>query len=111
MPGREERLVGRDSEIARLKDMVMALAGGRGGVVEIAGDPGIGKTSLLDVLAEHAALNGLQVLRARPLRGTQGTGQRFRYTREGPLRDGTRRDARARATAARPAPARSDADR
>ncbi|MFI6501808.1 LuxR C-terminal-related transcriptional regulator [Nonomuraea typhae] len=64
-----EHLVGRDSEIARLQDVVESLAAGRGTVVEIAGDSGIGKTSLLGVLAALAGRSGIRVLRAHAVRG------------------------------------------
>lgn len=78
-----EQLVGRDSEIARLEDVVEALAAGRGTVVEIAGDPGIGKTSLLGVLAALAGRAGIRVLRAHAVRGArvhrQAPGRRVPY--------------------------------
>ncbi len=60
-----EELAGRDSETARLRDAVRALTAGRGGVVEIAGDPGTGKTSLLGVLAAQASQSGFKVLRTQ----------------------------------------------
>lgn len=73
-----EQLVGRDSEIARLKDVATALAAGRGTVVEIAGDPGIGKTSLLGALAAQADRVGAHVLRAHAVRGAEIPYQVFR---------------------------------
>ncbi|MFJ3233848.1 AAA family ATPase [Streptomyces sp. NPDC086787] len=59
-------LVGRSSEIARL-DAVLAELGGAGtpAVVDIAGEPGIGKSRLLAEVCARARLAGLTVLRGR----------------------------------------------
>jgi DNA-binding CsgD family transcriptional regulator len=51
----KNELVGRDREVALLRSMVEAVAGGRGGSVWIYGEPGVGKTSLLRVVPEFAA--------------------------------------------------------
>lgn len=48
-------LVGRGEELAAIRPALAALAEGRGGAVVVAGDPGIGKTRILD---EVAALGG-----------------------------------------------------
>ncbi|MFI8392292.1 AAA family ATPase [Streptomyces sp. NPDC085540] len=58
-------LVGRREEIAALTRAVEDLGAGRGTVIEVAGDPGIGKTALLNLLARLAAARGATVLRAR----------------------------------------------
>ncbi|MFL5928415.1 MAG: AAA family ATPase, partial [Gaiellaceae bacterium] len=56
-------LVGRSAERARI-DVVLAEAdAGRGGALVLRGEPGIGKSALLDYAAEQAP--GMRVLRAR----------------------------------------------
>jgi class 3 adenylate cyclase/tetratricopeptide (TPR) repeat protein len=52
-------LVGRDEELAKLLEIAAAAADGRGGVVEIVGAPGIGKSRLLEEFVERSG--------ARPL--------------------------------------------
>ena len=59
--GRRVALVGRESELATLRQRLDAEDGG-GGVVLLAGEPGVGKTRLLLEAAEHAQNNGWQVL-------------------------------------------------
>src|SRR5208282_3969621 len=56
------QLVGRDRELQALEEW---LAGARshGGCAVIHGDPGIGKSALLDVVAERSAQRGWQILR------------------------------------------------
>jgi class 3 adenylate cyclase/tetratricopeptide (TPR) repeat protein len=46
LAGLSSPLVGRDRELARLTDALMALAGGRGGIVAVMGEAGLGKTRL-----------------------------------------------------------------
>jgi class 3 adenylate cyclase len=46
-PGRSDRLVGRASELAMLQEAIDETTQGRGGVVVISGDPGLGKTRLV----------------------------------------------------------------
>ena len=53
-------LVGRDSERARIEALLEAARRGRTGTLVIAGEPGIGKTALLDDAGELAA--GMRVL-------------------------------------------------
>lgn len=55
------RLVGRRHERTYLLEQVEQAAQGRGGLICIEGEPGIGKTRLLESLAEGAAWRGLQV--------------------------------------------------
>ena len=57
-----ERLVGREDETARLGAFLAGLAGGPSALV-VEGEPGIGKTALLEATLAQAA--GLRVLRAR----------------------------------------------
>jgi len=54
--------VGREAESARLDQRLAEAVGGRGGVVLVAGEPGLGKTRLVEELARHAARRGVEVL-------------------------------------------------
>src|SRR5215471_14443871 len=54
-------LVGRERELAILDERLTALRGGRGGLVLISGEAGIGKTALADRLARAARDTGVQV--------------------------------------------------
>lgn len=54
-------LIGRSRELARLTVRVRELAGGRGGVALVDGEPGIGKTTLLRSVCEAARENGCRV--------------------------------------------------
>lgn len=56
-------LIGRKSETAILADALTAARAGRSRALVLLGDPGIGKTALLDHAAESA--HGMRVLRAR----------------------------------------------
>src|SRR5215475_8116086 len=60
-PAGQVALVGRDAELERLAAAVAAARAGRGRIVLIAGEPGIGKTALLGCLAERAAAAGARV--------------------------------------------------
>ncbi|MGW0832077.1 helix-turn-helix transcriptional regulator [Streptomyces prunicolor] len=57
------RLVGRDEAAARLHGFVRAAAND-GGALLVVGDPGVGKTALLDVAADLATARGTRVLHA-----------------------------------------------
>jgi DNA-binding NarL/FixJ family response regulator len=57
--------VGREAELAALGADLDAAAGGRGGVVLVAGEPGIGKTRLVEELAAQATACGALVLWGR----------------------------------------------
>jgi predicted ATPase len=58
--------VGREAELAALAvDLDAATTGGRGGVVLLAGEPGIGKTRLAEELAAQATAQGALVLWGR----------------------------------------------
>ena len=54
-------LLGRDSERAALDNLLEAVRGGRSGVLVLRGEPGVGKTALLDYATESAA--GLRIAR------------------------------------------------
>jgi DNA-binding SARP family transcriptional activator len=57
--------VGRDHEWTRLADLLRRAMGGQGRVVLVSGEPGIGKTRLLEELAGLATARGAQVLAGR----------------------------------------------
>jgi class 3 adenylate cyclase/tetratricopeptide (TPR) repeat protein len=57
----DSALVGRDAELAVLRAAVDASVAGRGHVVLLAGEPGIGKTSLAVETAAHAGRQGAAV--------------------------------------------------
>ena len=54
--------VGRGDELARLERSLAGAAAGRGGLVLVTGDPGIGKTRTLEEFARRARSLGAQVL-------------------------------------------------
>lgn len=54
--------VGREAERARLDQRLAEAIGGHGGVVMVAGEPGLGKTRLSEELARDAARQGCDVL-------------------------------------------------
>ena len=58
-------LVGREAEMAVLRSAVAACADGTSTVLEITGDPGLGKTRLLSELADLARAEGLAALSGR----------------------------------------------
>jgi DNA-binding CsgD family transcriptional regulator len=54
---------GRGDELERLLGLVRAVVAGHGAVVLIEGEPGIGKTTLLDAMADEAGRSGVRVRR------------------------------------------------
>ncbi|PJN20138.1 LuxR family transcriptional regulator [Streptomyces sp. CB02120-2] len=70
--------VGREAQSARLSQVLDGLERGRGAVVEIAGEPGSGKTQLACWLAEQAGRRGLPVIWARAPRAGEGPFRVFR---------------------------------
>ena len=64
-PGRAARLTGRSSELSVLDRLVDAVRAGQSQVLVIRGEPGVGKTALLDYLAGR----GQTRVRARVLTG------------------------------------------
>ncbi|MFD2415615.1 ATP-binding protein [Amycolatopsis pigmentata] len=58
-------LLERGGEMAVLESAMTAAGAGEGGLVIIAGPPGIGKTGLLGAAAEHAHVTGMRVLAGR----------------------------------------------
>jgi DNA-binding CsgD family transcriptional regulator len=55
--------VGREDELSRLRAAVRDAAAGTGSALVIEGEPGAGKTALLDFAARQAARHGLRILR------------------------------------------------
>src|SRR5262249_13794522 len=66
-PGRVS--VGRKSELAELRAGLDSALAGRGSVVLVAGEPGIGKSELADRLGAEAASRGAEVLWGRSWEG------------------------------------------
>jgi DNA-binding SARP family transcriptional activator len=64
-PEETEMLIGREHELAQLLPLVDAALAGRGAVVLIAGEPGIGKSRLAETLANRAQGRGARVLVGR----------------------------------------------
>jgi DNA-binding CsgD family transcriptional regulator len=62
-------LVGRDDEAALLVDRVEALGRGRGGVVALVGEAGVGKSRLVREVTDAAAGRGVAVLAGRAVPG------------------------------------------
>jgi|SRR5690242_16608408 len=61
--GRATELMGRLSEQDALDRLIEAVGTGRSRVLGIRGDPGVGKTVLLDYLARRASGSGFRVAR------------------------------------------------
>src|SRR5688572_27532097 len=54
--------VGREKELARLRAAFDSACAGNGGVIMLAGEPGIGKTALCEQLAAYVASSGGRAL-------------------------------------------------
>ncbi|HKP59599.1 MAG TPA: ATP-binding protein, partial [Polyangiales bacterium] len=61
MLGPEDGLIGRRRELAAVTTMLDRAASGEGGLALVTGEPGIGKTRLLEELASRAAERGFVV--------------------------------------------------
>lgn len=61
----EDRFIGRTAELTVLDQAIQDTLAGMPGVVEIVGEPGIGKTCLLNELSERARKRGLVTLNGR----------------------------------------------
>ncbi|MEU0154098.1 helix-turn-helix transcriptional regulator [Micromonospora fulviviridis] len=57
------RLVGRDDEQKMLRELVARVAAGQGGVAWLEGEPGIGKSALIEAVLADAARAGCEVYR------------------------------------------------
>ncbi len=58
-------LVGRRDELRRIEAALIAAMAGRGKILAIRGDPGIGKSRLVEAAAAMAVRHGLRVLHGR----------------------------------------------
>jgi predicted ATPase/class 3 adenylate cyclase len=74
---RDAPFVGRRDELERLAQALEDARAGSSRVVQIAGEPGIGKTRLLDEFANIAAMGGARVLRGHSDDGSGGPFQPF----------------------------------
>lgn len=63
MSGLSAAVVGRGDEVERLLELVGRAVSGHGAAVLVEGEPGIGKTTLLDVVTAEATRLGVRVLR------------------------------------------------
>ena len=64
-----DQTIGRTVERERLREALAATLGGRGQLIMIVGEPGVGKTTLLAELAELGRSSGLTVLSGRSVEG------------------------------------------
>ena len=62
-PGQAERLTGRDTDLGLIRSF-LAHAAARGGALLLSGEPGVGKTALLEAAASTATAAGSLVVRA-----------------------------------------------
>jgi class 3 adenylate cyclase len=67
--------VGRSAELSRLRQRLQENCGGRGGLVMLAGEPGIGKTRLVEELADAARAERALVLWGRCYEGEAAESQ------------------------------------
>jgi DNA-binding NarL/FixJ family response regulator len=63
LPGREG-IVGRTAELSRLEQLLAHLGDGRGGLAWVQGEPGIGKSALIDEVIASAAARAHTIFRA-----------------------------------------------
>jgi pimeloyl-ACP methyl ester carboxylesterase len=65
----ETPLIGRDVEIVRLREALAGAAAGRGGIVAVLGEAGIGKSRLIEELIGDAERSGARVVMGRAYEG------------------------------------------
>jgi class 3 adenylate cyclase/tetratricopeptide (TPR) repeat protein len=61
------RFVGREAELARLEEALVRARAGRGALVALVGDPGVGKSRLVRELAQRPGAEDVTVLEGRPV--------------------------------------------
>jgi hypothetical protein len=66
------KLIGRDQELARVRERMVQSLRGRGAVVLVEGEPGSGRSRFLDACVLEARLLGATVLRSDASDGTRG---------------------------------------
>jgi predicted ATPase len=66
---RDELFVGRRAELAALRGALAAAAAGRGRIVLLVGEPGIGKSRLAEAFEGWARVAGAEVLAGRCFEG------------------------------------------
>ena len=71
-PGASRRLVGRDQELAVLREHLDRVAHGTGGLVVVEGEAGLGKSRLIAEAALHPGPEQLRLLRGHALSLTRG---------------------------------------
>ncbi len=76
-------LIGRDSELAALKQYLAAAMSGKGSTVLISGEPGIGKTRLVEEFRKHAEAEGARILSGAAISGSAHPFQVFSKALEG----------------------------
>ncbi|QHA03274.1 AAA family ATPase [Streptomyces broussonetiae] len=67
-------ILGRSVELSRLEELLGAVAGTGSQVLVLTGEPGAGKSTLVDWTAEQGKARGLRVLRVRGSEGEAGLG-------------------------------------
>ncbi|MEV7392686.1 LuxR family transcriptional regulator [Streptomyces sp. NPDC091215] len=67
-------ILGRDAELARLDRLLAAVDGSGPQVLVLTGEPGAGKSTLVDRAAERGRSRGLRILRVRGSEGETGLG-------------------------------------
>ena len=82
-------MVGRDGELARLRLLIDRI-GSKGSAVVVDGDAGVGKTTLVDAVVEHARTRGVRVLRTAGSTAESGEQYAALQLLLHPLRDGLR---------------------
>ena len=65
-------VVGREEHLSPLSALLAGARSGRAGILRPAGDPGLGKTTLLDAAAQEAAGTGMHAIRLTALEADQG---------------------------------------
>jgi DNA-binding CsgD family transcriptional regulator len=59
----DRSIIGREGELTRLDELVRLVADGQGGLAWVQGEPGVGKSALVDAAVARASVAGCSVLR------------------------------------------------